>query len=152
MSTVSQGLVPREDNASDHVLELLKPYTTENGGPLEVERVHFTPGRGNVIIKYKGQSVSLATSSPEDVFESKNFVYSSFKIPTTYTVYLVHFTCVPQRSIYQVPGTLYVRECSWFDRWSASLFFVRLSFLENFLRSVSSIYTAFYGSRKLRKK
>ena len=52
---VSQGLVPKEDDASDHVLELLKPYTVENGGPLEVERVHFTPGRGNVIIKYQGQ-------------------------------------------------------------------------------------------------
>ncbi|CAM9371601.1 unnamed protein product [Ectocarpus sp. 4 AP-2014] len=50
----SQNMVPKEDNASDHVLELLKPYTTENGGPLEVERVHFTPGRGNVIIKYPG--------------------------------------------------------------------------------------------------
>lgn len=48
-------MIPREDNASDHVLELLKPHTTENGGPLEVERVHFTPGRGNVIIKYPGE-------------------------------------------------------------------------------------------------
>lgn len=47
-------MVPREDNASDHVLELLQPYTKENGGPLEVERVHFTPGRGNVIVKYQG--------------------------------------------------------------------------------------------------
>lgn len=60
-SHVSQGLVPKEDNASDHVLELLKPYTTENGGPLEVERVHFTPGRGNVIIKYPGQSVTAVS-------------------------------------------------------------------------------------------
>lgn len=49
-------MVPREDNASDHVLELLQPYTKENGGPLEVERVHFTPGRGNIIIKYEGES------------------------------------------------------------------------------------------------
>lgn len=53
-------MVPKEDNASDHVLELLKPYTTENGGPLEVERVHFTPGRGNVIIKYPGKQVVIA--------------------------------------------------------------------------------------------
>ena len=49
-------MIPREDNASDHVLEALEPYTIEQGGPLEVERVHFTPGRGNVIIKYKGKS------------------------------------------------------------------------------------------------
>ncbi|CAM9261978.1 unnamed protein product [Choristocarpus tenellus] len=45
-------MVPREDNASDHVVSLLAPYTKENGGPLEVERVYFTPGRGNLIIKY----------------------------------------------------------------------------------------------------
>eukprot|EP01035_Chromulina_nebulosa_P033010 gene33010-44162_t len=31
----SQGLIPNEDKASDHVLELLKPYTKENGGVLE---------------------------------------------------------------------------------------------------------------------
>ena len=52
---MEKNMIPREDNASDHVLELLKPYITENGGPLEVERVHFTPGRGNVIIKYPGK-------------------------------------------------------------------------------------------------
>eukprot|EP00904_Undaria_pinnatifida_P004372 jgi/Undpi1/13936/HiC_scaffold_9.g03587.m1 len=57
----SQGLVPKEDDASDHVLELLKPYTVENGGPLEVERVHFTPGRGNVIIKYQGTGDKTVT-------------------------------------------------------------------------------------------
>lgn len=57
-----QNMVPREDDASDHVLELLKPYTTENGGPLEVERVHFTPGRGNVIIKYPGKKRMIFSS------------------------------------------------------------------------------------------
>lgn len=50
----AQGLIPREDNASDHVLEVLKPYTKENGGVLEVERISFVEGRGNVIIKYPG--------------------------------------------------------------------------------------------------
>ncbi|CAM9467110.1 unnamed protein product [Phaeothamnion confervicola] len=50
----SQGLTPREDNASDLVLETLRPYTVAEGGPLVVERVHFTLGRGNVIIKYPG--------------------------------------------------------------------------------------------------
>ena len=49
------GLIPREDNASQHVLEVLKPYTEENGGPLKLERVAFTPGRSNVIIVYPGQ-------------------------------------------------------------------------------------------------
>lgn len=50
----SQGLIPREDAASDHILALLAPYTRENGGVLEVERVTFVEGRGNVIIKYPG--------------------------------------------------------------------------------------------------
>jgi len=50
----SQGLIPREDAASDHVLSLLSPYTKQNGGVLEVERVTFVEGRGNVIIKYPG--------------------------------------------------------------------------------------------------
>ena len=49
-----QGLHPREDNASNHVLAALKPHTVEAGGPLIVERVAFTEGRGNVIIKYPG--------------------------------------------------------------------------------------------------
>jgi len=50
----SQGLIPREDLASDHILALLSPFTVENGGVLEVERVTFVEGRGNVIIKYPG--------------------------------------------------------------------------------------------------
>lgn len=49
-----QGLHPREDNASNHVLAALEPHTVEAGGPLIVERVAFTEGRGNVIIKYPG--------------------------------------------------------------------------------------------------
>ena len=49
----AQGLYPREDNCSQHVLEALAPYSQE-GGPLTVERVSFAEGRGNVIITYKG--------------------------------------------------------------------------------------------------
>ena len=49
----AQGLYPREDNCSQHVLEALAPYSKE-GGPLTVERVSFAEGRGNVIITYKG--------------------------------------------------------------------------------------------------
>eukprot|EP01084_Bolivina_argentea_P267867 454831_1 len=51
----SQGLIPREDNVGDFILETLQPFSKEEGGPLIVERVHFTPGRGNIIIKYPGQ-------------------------------------------------------------------------------------------------
>jgi acetylornithine deacetylase len=50
----AQGLIPREDLASDFVLAALEPHTKKNGGPLEVERVTFVEGRGNVIIKYPG--------------------------------------------------------------------------------------------------
>ena len=49
----AQGLVPREDNASQHVLAMLAPYSGPDG-PLTVERVAFTEGRGNVIVTYKG--------------------------------------------------------------------------------------------------
>ena len=48
------GLVPQENAASDFVLELLEPYKKENGGPLEIERVEFVEGRGNVIVSYRG--------------------------------------------------------------------------------------------------
>ena len=50
----AQGLIPKEDLVSDHILELLGPYTKEQGGVLEVERVTFVEGRGNLIIKYPG--------------------------------------------------------------------------------------------------
>jgi len=60
----AQGLYPREDAASDHVLAALEPYTGPDG-PLTIERVAFTEGRGNVIIKYPGateQSIAFVGS------------------------------------------------------------------------------------------
>ena len=33
----AQGLIPREDCASDHILELLAPHDKKNGGVLEIE-------------------------------------------------------------------------------------------------------------------
>lgn len=55
------GLIPRENNASDHVLAALEPHSSKNGGPLNIERVEFHEGRGNVIITYKGETdASLA--------------------------------------------------------------------------------------------
>lgn len=50
----SQGLIPREDNASEHVLKILDPYLKQNGGVLEAQRISFVEGRGNMIIKYPG--------------------------------------------------------------------------------------------------
>lgn len=56
-----QGLIPREDCASDHVLEFLSPYTQENGGVLKVERVSFVEGRGNVIVTYPGTTDKICS-------------------------------------------------------------------------------------------
>jgi len=50
----AQGLHPKEDLASTHVMALLAPYTKEQGGPLTVERVTFSEGRGNLIVTYPG--------------------------------------------------------------------------------------------------
>jgi acetylornithine deacetylase len=58
----AQGLIPREDAASDHVLALLKPHLKENGGVLEVQRVSFVEGRGNLIIKYPGTEAGKVVS------------------------------------------------------------------------------------------
>jgi acetylornithine deacetylase len=48
----AQGLNPQEDLASNFVLEALEPYLKENGGVLEIQRIAFVEGRGNVIIRY----------------------------------------------------------------------------------------------------
>lgn len=50
----AQGLIPQEDLAIKHILEVLKPYLKENGGVLETEKVNFVEGRGNLIIRYPG--------------------------------------------------------------------------------------------------
>jgi acetylornithine deacetylase len=52
----AQGLYPREDNASRHVLSALEPYGQDKGGPLKIERISFQEGRGNVIITYPGET------------------------------------------------------------------------------------------------
>ncbi|TFJ85460.1 hypothetical protein NSK_002970 [Nannochloropsis salina CCMP1776] len=51
-----QGLVPQENLAANHVLALLEPHSKEKGGPLLIERIEFTPGRSNLIVKYPGTS------------------------------------------------------------------------------------------------
>jgi acetylornithine deacetylase len=58
----SQGFIPREDAASDHLLQLLQPYLKENGGLLEVQRVSFVEGRGNIILTYPGTSTNSGDS------------------------------------------------------------------------------------------
>jgi len=47
-------LIPCEDLAVAHVVEVLQPYTVENGGPLTIETYDYSDnqGRSNVIIRY----------------------------------------------------------------------------------------------------
>ncbi|KAF8063827.1 acetylornithine deacetylase [Scenedesmus sp. PABB004] len=48
-------LVPVEDRAARHVLDVLTPLSVEEGGPLLVKHVTFVEGRGNIIVEYPGQ-------------------------------------------------------------------------------------------------
>lgn len=57
----AQGLVPKEDLASNHILELLEPFSEKNGGVLQIERVSFVEGRGNLIIKYPGTTDNVCS-------------------------------------------------------------------------------------------
>mmetsp|Transcript_7438 Transcript_7438/g.20998 ORF Transcript_7438/g.20998 Transcript_7438/m.20998 type:complete len:452 (+) Transcript_7438:236-1591(+) len=47
-------LVPTEDRAIRHILEVLEPLSTANGGPLVIEHVSYVEGRGNLIVTYPG--------------------------------------------------------------------------------------------------
>lgn len=38
--------------AIQHVKEVLKPFSTENGGPIKIDHVTFVEGRGNLILTY----------------------------------------------------------------------------------------------------
>ena len=40
------------------MLELLSPYSLENGGPLKVEHVTFVKGRGNLMLEYRPEGAS----------------------------------------------------------------------------------------------
>lgn len=35
-----------------HLLDVLKPHSIENGGPLKVEHVTYVEGRGNLLLEY----------------------------------------------------------------------------------------------------
>ena len=41
-----------------HLLDVLKPHSIENGGPLKVEHVSFVEGRGNLMITYTPEGAS----------------------------------------------------------------------------------------------
>ena len=44
--------VPEEKRAALHAMEVLKPYSLENNGPLKLELVEYKPNRANLIIEY----------------------------------------------------------------------------------------------------
>lgn len=44
--------------AIKHLLDVLTPFSTENGGPLKLEHVVFVEGRGNLIIEYAPEGAS----------------------------------------------------------------------------------------------
>lgn len=46
--------VPVEDRAVRHILDVLTPYSIENGGALKIQHVTFVEGRGNIIVEYAG--------------------------------------------------------------------------------------------------
>jgi len=53
--------VPKEDLICTHIISILNDYSKENGGPLQIEKVSFTEGRSNLIIRYPGRSKSSPT-------------------------------------------------------------------------------------------
>jgi acetylornithine deacetylase len=56
-----QGLVPKEELVARHVLEVLEPYSQENGGPLVVQQFVYQEGRPNIKITYPGTSDTKCT-------------------------------------------------------------------------------------------
>eukprot|EP00455_Lapot_gusevi_P026648 TRINITY_DN280_c0_g1_i1.p1 TRINITY_DN280_c0_g1~~TRINITY_DN280_c0_g1_i1.p1 ORF type:complete len:434 (-),score=191.11 TRINITY_DN280_c0_g1_i1:127-1428(-) len=68
--------VPKEDLPATEVVEFLRPYTVENGGPLIVKKFTYAPDRSNVIIQYPGTTdkvvsfvgshMDVVCASPED--------------------------------------------------------------------------------------
>ncbi|KAH0742352.1 hypothetical protein KY290_035395 [Solanum tuberosum] len=47
-------LIPEEDRNVNHVLDILNPYSSNNGGPLVINHIVYTPNRGNLIVEYPG--------------------------------------------------------------------------------------------------
>jgi len=52
----SGGYIPEEDRAAEHILNILKPFSVEQGGPISVQHIHINPEkhpkRGNIILRY----------------------------------------------------------------------------------------------------
>ncbi|KAL1200646.1 Acetylornithine deacetylase [Cardamine amara subsp. amara] len=71
-------LIPQEDLIVKHVLDSLRPYSTETGGgPLVINHVAYHSGRGNLIVEYPGSvpgkilsfvgmHMDVVTANPDD--------------------------------------------------------------------------------------
>jgi acetylornithine deacetylase len=49
-----QGLHPKEELSARHVLDVLRPYSQEEGGPLLVQELVYQEGRPNIKVTYPG--------------------------------------------------------------------------------------------------
>ena len=58
-----QGLVPEEGRVAAHILGELEPYSTSNGGPLEITKLEYVPTRPNIKINPGATLGRLAYSS-----------------------------------------------------------------------------------------
>ncbi|CAN8274744.1 unnamed protein product [Cochlearia groenlandica] len=71
-------LIPQEDLIVNHVLDSLRPYSTQTGGgPLLINHVAYHKGRGNLIVEYPGSvpgkimsfvgmHMDVVTANPDD--------------------------------------------------------------------------------------
>mmetsp|Transcript_12645 Transcript_12645/g.28289 ORF Transcript_12645/g.28289 Transcript_12645/m.28289 type:complete len:435 (+) Transcript_12645:656-1960(+) len=50
----SQGLCPKEELVARHVLDVLRPLSTDEGGPLKIEIKEYVSGRPNIVVTYPG--------------------------------------------------------------------------------------------------
>lgn len=50
----TSGLVPQEERAAGEVVEVLRPYAQNNGGPLKIEVLQYVAKRPNVKITLPG--------------------------------------------------------------------------------------------------
>lgn len=91
-------LVPEEDRVVKHVLDVLLPFsTTTGGGPLLLNHVTYTPGRGNLIVEYPGTvpgkilsfvgcHMDVVTANPNDWVS----IHSFFLIFVPFTISHYH--------------------------------------------------------------
>lgn len=54
-----------------HVLDVLNPYSDENGGPLQIQHISFVEGRGNIIVTYPGTGTCMHADSSMHRLQTK---------------------------------------------------------------------------------